>query len=111
MLRRSYLSLLSVLPTSSIIPEELSQSNDPPALPNEGDMWFWYYFFVATTREQVLTTEGSRKHVVNEMDLTTLSDAEALRILELASNVEYETDDMPDRWQRMFDKIDQVEFV
>jgi hypothetical protein len=73
-------------------------------------MWFWYYVYSVVQKDRVMSTEESREHAVSEMDLTSLSDAGARRILERANNGEYTISDMPDQWREVFDSIDQVEF-
>jgi len=113
MLRRTYLhvlSSLSVLPELIVPGEDTRRQDyaDTLALSDEGDLWFWYYVYLATQRERVMSTERSRERAVNEMNLTHFNDAETQHILEQANDGEITLDDMPDQWRRVLSELDQV---
>ncbi|AGB33694.1 hypothetical protein Natpe_3944 (plasmid) [Natrinema pellirubrum DSM 15624] len=114
MLRRAFLNTVATLPGVSLAerlfapPEASSPSAE--SIEQEGDMWFWYYVYTAIREDRVMSTEQSRKHAVNEMNLTTLSNTEARQVLKRANDGEYTSSDMPDQWREVFDSIDRVEF-
>ncbi|QSX01080.1 hypothetical protein [Haloterrigena alkaliphila] len=54
-----------------------------------------------------MSTERARKKTVEELTLQSLTDAEAIRLLELANEGEYNTDDMPERWHGVFEEMEQ----
>ena len=114
MLRRAFLNTLATLSGISVS-ERLFTSHDAPGLTaktieQEGDMWFWYYVYAALREDRVMSTEGSRKHAVSEMNLTSLSNTEARQVLKRANDGEYTSSDMPDQWREVFDSIGRVEF-
>jgi len=114
MLRRAFLNTVATLPGVSLTerlfasPEASSPSAE--SIEQESDMWFWYYVYTAIREDRVMSTERSRKHVVSEMNLTTLSNTEARQVLKRANDGEYTSSDMPDQWREVFDSIDRVEF-
>lgn len=115
MLRRAFLSALAAVPGFPVSASTRARSRDESrtATPveREGDMWFWYYVYSATTRDRVMSTPESRELAVSEMNLTALSDAEAREVLRRANAGGYTLDDMPDQWRRVLRSIDQVEFT
>lgn len=106
MLRRAFLSLLAALPSIPTSTDRPESSVAEPAIEDEGDMWFWYYVHAAITRPRVMSTEQSRKHAVSEMNLDSLSDGDARRILKRADDGDYAIGDMPDKWRSAFEDID-----
>ncbi|MFP8958962.1 hypothetical protein ACLI4Y_19895 [Natrialbaceae archaeon A-CW3] len=54
-----------------------------------------------------MSTERARKRVVEELNLQNLTDDEAARFLELASDGVYDTDDMPGRWSSIFEEVEE----
>ena len=114
MLRRTFLDALAALPVVSV-PERLTQSRDASSatkiqIAREGDMWFWFYAYLAC-KDSGMSTERARDHAVTKMELTSLNDRQARHILEQAAHDEFTLDDMPDRWRRVMESIDQVEFT
>ncbi|WP_276410782.1 hypothetical protein [Haloarcula halobia] len=54
-----------------------------------------------------MSTERARRKTVEELTLQNLPDAEAVRLLELANEGVYDTDDMPERWHGVFEQMEQ----
>jgi len=106
MFRRSFLGALSTASALPIIPDRFDQAH-PPDLPSEGSLMFWYHFYSAIERDRSMSTERARRKTVEELTLQNLPDTEAVRLLELANEGEYDTDDMPERWRGVFDQMDQ----
>ncbi len=106
MFRRSFLSALSAVPAISIFPDQL-QSNHPQAVPPEGNFMFWFHFYGAIRRDRPMSTVRAREKTVEELDLQNLTDDEAVRLLKLANEGVYDTDDMPDRWQGVFEEMEE----
>lgn len=53
----------------------------------------------AVQRDRPMSTERAREKTVEELNLQDLDDDEAIRVLKLANEGVYDTDDMPERWQ------------
>jgi|GEM_PF-3485624 len=106
MLRRSFLAALSTVSALPVIPDRLDPAH-PPALPSEGSLMFWYHFYSAIERDRPMSTERARRKTVEELTLQNLPDAEAVRLLELANEGVYDTDDMPERWHKVFEQMEQ----
>ncbi|MFC7020447.1 hypothetical protein ACFQHP_12180 [Halomicroarcula sp. GCM10025743] len=106
MLRRSFLAVLSTVSALPVIPDRLDPSH-PPTLPPEGSLMFWYHFYSAIERDRPMSTERARRKTVEELTLQNLPDAEAVRLLELANEGVYDTDDMPERWHGVFEQMEQ----
>lgn len=68
---------------------------------------FWFHFYSAIQRDRPMSTEWAREKTVEELTLENLTDDEAVRLLELANEGVYDTDDMPERWHGVFEKIEQ----
>jgi hypothetical protein len=49
----------------------------------------------------------SIRRTLEELDLQNLNDDEAVRLLRLANDGVYDTDDMPERWQGLFGKMEK----
>jgi hypothetical protein len=62
---------------------------------------FWFHFYGAIQRDRPMSTEWAREKTVEELDLQNLTDAEAVRLLELANEGVYDTDDVPERWRTL----------
>ena len=54
-----------------------------------------------------MSTERAREKTVEELNLQNLTDDEAVRLLELANERVYDTDDMPERWQGVFEEMEE----
>jgi len=106
MFRRSFLAALSAASSLPLIPNQLG-SDRPPEVPSEGSLMFWYHFYSAIQRDRPMSTERARKKAVEELTLQSLTDAEAVRLLELANEGMYDTDDMPERWRGVFEEMEQ----
>ena len=52
-------------------------------------------------------TERARERVVEELNLQNLTDDEAVRLLELANDGVYDTEDMPGRWSSVFEEVEE----
>lgn len=105
MFRRSFLSALSAVSTLPLIPDRL-RPEQRPAVPSEGNLMFWYYFYSAIQHDRPMSTERARKRAVEELDLHNLTDDEAVRFLELADQGVYDNDDIPGRWQSIFESVE-----
>lgn len=106
MFRRSFISTLATISTLPVIPNRLNPTH-PPAVPSEGNLMFWYHFYSAINRERPMSTERAREQTIDELDLTDLSDDEAIQILKLANDGVYETTDMPDRWHGVLERMER----
>ena len=106
MFRRSFLGALSTASALPIIPDRLDPAY-PPALPSEGSLMFWFHFYSAIERDRPMSTERARKKTVEELTLQNITEAEAVRLLELANEGVYDTDDMPERWHGVFEQMEQ----
>ncbi len=106
MFRRSFLSTLPALSTLPLIPDRLLAEHRP-AVPSEGNLMFWFHFYGAIQRDRPMSTERARKKTVEELDLQNLDDHEAVQLLKLANEGVYDTDDMPERWQGVFGKMEE----
>lgn len=106
MFRRSFLAALSAASSLPLIPDRLG-SDHPPEIPSEGNLMFWYHFYSAIQRDRPMSTERAREKAVEELTLQSLTDAEAVRLLELANEGMYDTDDMPERWHGVFEEMEQ----
>lgn len=104
MFRRSFLAALSTVSALPVIPDRLDPAH-PPALPSEGSPMFWFHFYSAIDRDRPMSTDRARRMTVNELDLDTLGDDEAVRLLELANDGAYGKHDMPEQWQGVFDEL------
>ncbi|WP_435180482.1 hypothetical protein [Halorussus sp. AFM4] len=54
-----------------------------------------------------MSTEQAREKTVEELDLQNLTDDEAVRLLQLANKGVYDTDDMPEQWQGVFEEMEE----
>ncbi len=54
-----------------------------------------------------MSTEWAHKKTVDKLTLQNLTDDEAVRLLELANEGMYDTDDMPERWHGVFEEMEQ----
>ncbi|WP_318569939.1 hypothetical protein [Salinigranum marinum] len=54
-----------------------------------------------------MSTERARKKTVEELNLQNLTDEEAVRLLEFANDGVYDTDDVPERWRTLFERLEQ----
>ena len=54
-----------------------------------------------------MSTERAPEKAVEKLTLQSLTDAEAVRLLELANKGMYDTDDMPERWHGVFEEMEQ----
>ncbi|WP_178915512.1 hypothetical protein [Natronomonas gomsonensis] len=54
-----------------------------------------------------MSTERARKRVVQELNLQNLDADEAVQLLKLANEGVYDTDDMPNRWQGVFEEMEE----
>jgi hypothetical protein len=104
--RRSFISALATISTLPVVPDRLGSAY-PPAIPSEGSIMFWFHFYSAITRERSMSTERAREQTVDELDLTNLTDDEAVQFLKLASEGVYETADMPERWHGVFERMER----
>lgn len=68
---------------------------------------FWFHFYGAIRRDRPMSTEQAREKTVEELDLQNLTDDEAVRLLQLANKGVYDTGDMPERWQGVFEEIEE----
>ncbi len=82
MFRRSFLGALSTASALPIIPDRFDPDH-PPTLPSEGSLMFWFHFYSAIDRDRPMSTDPARQMTVNELDLDTLGDDEAVRLLGL----------------------------
>jgi len=100
MFRRSFLNALSAIP---VLPRILDRPHPDhrPAVPSEGSLMFWFHFYGAIRRDRPMSTERARKQVV----LQNLTGDEAVRLLELANDDVYDTEDMPGRWSSVFEEV------
>lgn len=106
MFRRSFLSALSVVPVLSGISDRHHPDQRPP-VPSEGNFMFWFHFYGAVQRDRPMSTERAREKTMEELDLQDLDDDEAIRVLKLANEGVYDTDDMPKRWQGVFEEMEE----
>jgi len=104
MFRRSFLGALSTVSALPVIPDRLDPAH-PPALPSEGSLMFWYHFYSAIERDRPMSTDRARRMTVDELNLDTLDDDEAVRLLELANDGAYGKHDMPEQWQGVFGEL------
>jgi hypothetical protein len=54
-----------------------------------------------------MSTEWAREKTVEELNLQNLTDGGAVRLLELANEGAYDTDDVPERWRTLFERLEQ----
>ncbi|WP_336034298.1 hypothetical protein [Halobacterium yunchengense] len=54
-----------------------------------------------------MSTEWAREKTVEELNLQNLTDAEAVRYLQLANEGVYDIDDVPERWRTLFKRLEQ----
>jgi hypothetical protein len=54
-----------------------------------------------------MSTERARRNAVEELTLQNLTDAGAVRLLELANEGVYDTNDMPGQWHGVFEQMEQ----
>lgn len=66
---------------------------------------FWFHFYSAIDRDRPMSTDRARRMTVDELDLDTLGDDEAVRLLELANDGVYGKPDMPEQWQGVFNEL------
>ena len=103
MFRRAFLSTLSMIPRIPLLPDRY-QPEYPPRLPSEGSLMFWFHFYAATQRG-TLSTELARQEAVDDLELDTLDDDEAIQFLRLASDGLYDAEDMPEQWHGIFETM------
>ncbi len=106
MLRRSFLAALSTVSALPVIPDRFDPDH-PSTLPSEGNLMFWFHFYSAIERDRPMSTERARKKTVEELNLWKLKKDEAVRLLKLANEGVYDTDDMPERWHSVFGETEQ----
>ena len=106
MFRRSFLSTLSAVPSLPLIPDRIRQDEYQP-VPSEGNLVLWFHFYGAIKRDRLMSTEWAREKTVEELNLQNLTDEEAIRLLELANEGVYDTDDVPERWRTLFEQMEQ----
>ena len=106
MFRRSFLSALSAVPVLAGIADRLHQ-DQRPSVPSEGSLMFWFHFYGAVQRDRPMSTERARKKTVEDLDLQNLDADEAVHLLKLANEGVYGTDDMPERWQGVFEEMEE----
>jgi len=106
MFRRSFLAAFSAASSLPLVPDRLG-SDSPPEVPSEGSLMFWYHFYSAIQCDRPMSTERARKKTVEELTLQSLTNDEAVRLLELANEGVYDTDDKPERWHGVFEEIEQ----
>lgn len=111
MFRRSFLWGLSAASSLPLVRDPLG-SGRPPELPSESSFMFWYHFYSAIQRDRPMSTDRARKKTVEELTLQSLTDDEAVRLIALANEGVYETNDMPERgtvssrrWNSEFDRV------
>lgn len=105
MFRRAFLSAFSAIPRIPLLPDRF-QLEYPPKLPSEGSLMFWFHFYAATQRG-TLSTEWARQEAVDDLDLDTLHDDEAIQFLRLASDGVYDAEDMPGKWHGIFERMER----
>jgi hypothetical protein len=106
MFRRSFLKTASVVSTLPLVPDRLTP-NDPPAVPSERSVLFWYHFYSAIQRDRPMSTERARQQTVSELALEDISEEKAAHLLKLANDGVYETADMPECWRGVFEEMEQ----
>jgi len=67
---------------------------------------FWFHFYAATQRG-TLSTEWAREEAVDDLELDTLDDDEAIQFLRLASDGLYDVEDMPEQWHGIFETMER----
>ena len=105
MFRRAFLSTLSAIPRIPLLSDRF-QPEYPPKLPSEGSLMFWFHFYAATQRG-TLSTEWARQTAVDDLNLDTLDDDEAIQFLRLASDGVYDAEDMPGQWHSIFERMER----
>lgn len=105
MFRRAFLSALSAIPRISLLPDRF-QPEYPAKLPSEGSLMFWSHFYAATQRG-TLSTDWARQETVDDLELDTLGDDEAIQFLRLASDGLYDVEDMPEQWHGIFETMER----
>ena len=100
------LGALSAASSLPLVPDPLG-SGCPPELPSESSLMFWHHFYSAIQRDRAMSTDRARKKAVEELTLQSLTDDEAVRLLALANEGVYETDDMPERWHGVSEEMEQ----
>lgn len=104
MLRRSFLAALSTVSALQVIPDQLDPAHlSPPS--SEGSLMFWFHFYSAIERDRPMSTDRARRMAVDDLNLDTLDDDEAVRLLELANDGVYGKHDIPEQWQGVFDEL------
>lgn len=106
MFRRSLLKTASVISTLPLLPDRLTL-NDPPAVPSERNVLFWYHFYSEIQRDRPMSTERARQQTVSELSLEDISEEEAAHLLRLANGGVYETADIPECWRNVFEEMEQ----
>jgi len=106
MFRRSFLGTLSAVLSLPLIPGRVRKDKRQP-VPSEGNLMFWFHFYEAIKRDRPMSTEWAREKTVEELNLQNLTEEEAVRHLELANEGVYDTDDVPERWRTLFEKMEQ----
>ena len=68
---------------------------------------YWFHFYGAIKRDRPMSTEWVREKTVEGLNLQNLTDEEAIRLLELANEGMYDTDDVTERLRTLFEKMEQ----
>lgn len=102
MFRRSFLGALSAVSTLPLVPDRL-HSDQPPPVPSESNLMFWFHFYEAIQRDKPMSTERARQKTVEELTLQNLTDDEAVQFLELANEGAYELNDIPEWWRSLLE--------
>jgi len=68
---------------------------------------YWFHFYGAIKRDRPMSTEWVREKTVEGLNLENLTDEEAIRLLELANEGMYDTDDVTERLRTLFEKMEQ----
>jgi hypothetical protein len=106
MFRRSFLKTASVVSTLPLVPDRLSPNN-PPAIPSERNVLFWYHFYSTTQRDRPMSTERARRQTVSEVALEDSSEEKAAHLLRLANDGVYEIADIPECRRGAFEEMEQ----
>jgi hypothetical protein len=105
MFRRSFLKATSVVSILRFVPDRLTP-DDPPAVPLERSLLFWYHFYSAIQRDRPMSTERARQQTVSELALEDISEEKAAHLVKLANDGVYETADMPECWRGVFEEME-----
>lgn len=106
MFRRSFLKTASVVSTMPLVPDRFTPNN-PPVIPSERSVLFWYHFYSAIQRDRPMSTERARQQTVSEIALEDISEEKAAHLLRLANDGVYEPADIPECWRGVFEEMEQ----